>query len=378
VAAKVDESSSSSSSSSDVVSKPIAVRTTVSSSSSSSSDEAERRIARARARAQERAEDPIAAPVSPPRVSAANDVSILSSSSSSSSSSPSSSGSYSSSSGSYSSGSYDSDSDDDDDIGVAQSVNFRPVFVKSTAKKAAVAAAIDDEHADLDAHARHELALKELRREQARSALLEDLRQEEQAKLESRKLTRADDGLDADPSDAAEQAAEYAAWRVRELARVKRELAERQQAEGDAAEVERRRNMTDAEILAEDAALLAAQAESKKNKPKMAFLQKYYHEGAFFRGGDAPDILEGRDFTAPTEADRVDKSILPKAMQVRRGFGEAGHSRYTHLKDQDTTDKNALWFGDRKLTDDYKSKIAGVRSVSDDRADGAKKRRTEK
>jgi microfibrillar-associated protein 1 len=242
-----------------------------------------------------------------------------------------------------------------------------------SAKQAAI---VDDDVADLDAHARHEAALKELRREQARSALLEDLRQEEQAKLDSRKQTRSDDGLDADPSDAAEQAAEYAAWRVRELARVKRELAERQQAEGDAAEVERRRNMTDEEILAEDAALLASQADAKRNKPKMAFLQKYYHEGAFFRGGDEPDILEGRDFTAPTEADRVDKSILPKAMQVRRGFGEHGHTRYTHLKDQDTTDKNALWFGDKKLADDYRSKMAGVRGVASERPDGSKRRRT--
>jgi len=256
---------------------------------------------------------------------------------------------------------------------VAQSVHFRPVFVKKSDRDALAARPVDPTAEELDANARHEAALKALRREQARGALLDDLQQEERAKLAARKLASVDDGLDAEPSDAAEQAAEYAAWRVRELARVKRELDERRVVAGDAAEVARRRNMTDEEIMAEDAALLAA---GKGEKPKMAFLQKYYHEGAFFRGGDDGDILEGRDFTAPTEADRVDKSILPAAMQVRRGFGLAGHTRYTHLADQDTTDKSALWFGDRKLTDDYKAKMAGVRGVRSDRSDGVKKRRT--
>jgi microfibrillar-associated protein 1 len=70
----------------------------------------------------------------------------------------------------------------------------------------------------------------------------------------------------------------------------------------------------------------------------------------------------------------VDKSILPEAMQVRRGFGLAGHTRYTHLADQDTTDKNALWFADRKLAHSYKHKMSGTRGVVD--RDDHKKRRT--
>lgn len=36
----------------------------------------------------------------------------------------------------------------------------------------------------------------------------------------------------------------------------------------------------------------------------------------------------------------MDKSALPKAMQVRRDkFGKLGQTKYTHLADQDTTDK---------------------------------------
>lgn len=100
----------------------------------------------------------------------------------------------------------------------------------------------------------------------------------------------------------------------------------------------------------------------------MRFMQKYYHEGAFYRGGDEGDILEGRDFTAPTEADAVDKTALPEVMQkVRRGFGLAGHSRYTHLADQDTSKKDDLWFQDKKLANKYKHKMSGTRAVSENK-----------
>jgi microfibrillar-associated protein 1 len=92
------------------------------------------------------------------------------------------------------------------------------------------------------------------------------------------------------------------------------------------------------------------------------------HEGAFYRGGDEGDILEGRDFTAPTGEDAIDKSALPKIMQVRRGWGlKKGHTRYTHLADQDTSDKNGLWFQDKDLAQSYKHKMSATGAV-DDRA----------
>ena len=41
----------------------------------------------------------------------------------------------------------------------------------------------------------------------------------------------------------------------------------------------------------------------------------------------------------------MDKALLPKAMQVRKGvFGRAGQSKWTHLADQDTSKKgDDLW-----------------------------------
>lgn len=67
--------------------------------------------------------------------------------------------------------------------------------------------------------------------------------------------------------------------------------------------------MTDAEIKMED------KDKFQKDKKQWKFLQKYYHKGAFYRGGD-DDVIKDMDFSAPTGEDLIDKSMLPKVMQV--------------------------------------------------------------
>lgn len=49
-----------------------------------------------------------------------------------------------------------------------------------------------------------------------------------------------------------------------------------------------------------------------------------------------------RDYTAPTEGTIMDMSALPKAMQNRK-FGKRSQSKYTHLRDQDTSKDDAGW-----------------------------------
>mmetsp|Transcript_45178 Transcript_45178/g.175323 ORF Transcript_45178/g.175323 Transcript_45178/m.175323 type:complete len:110 (-) Transcript_45178:1971-2300(-) len=71
-------------------------------------------------------------------------------------------------------------------------------------------------------------------------------------------------------------------------------------------------------------------------------MQRYHHRGAFFMDtdekGERTEKLYNRDVNQATEEDAVDKSILPKSMQVRRGqLHMSGRSKYTHLQDQDTT-----------------------------------------
>lgn len=99
--------------------------------------------------------------------------------------------------------------------------------------------------------------------------------------------------------------------------------------------MERRRNLTDAERAAEDAALGLNQP---KEKAKWRFMQKYYHKGAFYMDDesirDATDVrLRAAD--AATGEDKFDIAALPKVMQVKAGkFGRAGQTKYTHLLDQ--------------------------------------------
>ena len=110
-------------------------------------------------------------------------------------------------------------------------------------------------------------------------------------------------------------------WRV---------LATLHRARKEKEEIERRRNMTEAERRAEDRKKLE---EQEKPKPKMLFMQKYYHKGAFYQD---QEILKNRDYSEPTERDRINKELLPSVMRVKN-FGRSGQTKYTHLADQDTS-----------------------------------------
>merc|ERR1712146_642638 len=126
---------------------------------------------------------------------------------------------------------------------------------------------------------------------------------------------------------------EYAKWKVRELKRLKRDREERETAERERLETEKIHNMTEDEREAYFKANPKL-VTNKLEKGKMNFMQKYYHRGAFFM--DDEDEIFKRDITAPTLEDKIDKSVLPKAMQVRRDkFGKVGQTKYTHLADQD-------------------------------------------
>ncbi|GIX64615.1 micro-fibrillar-associated protein 1 [Babesia caballi] len=152
---------------------------------------------------------------------------------------------------------------------------------------------------------------------------------------------------------------EYELWKIRELKRVLRDRDERTTHDrlvssdstssvfytAQAAEVERRRNMTEEERRLDDERI-DRQKVQRAPRGKMLFLQKYYHKGAFFMDklDDGSEPLYNRDFNAPTADDRVDKSLMPKPLQVRRGqYGKMSQVKHTHLTAEDTTRFDMPW-----------------------------------
>lgn len=108
------------------------------------------------------------------------------------------------------------------------------------------------------------------------------------------------------------------------------------------AEIQRRRNMTDEQRLAEDKelGLIKEGEEGDDGKPKWNFMQKYFHKGVFYMDSDSikdKDDVRLKDYAKEaTLEDHVNKEALPEVLQVKN-FGKRGRTKYTHLLDQDTT-----------------------------------------
>jgi len=129
---------------------------------------------------------------------------------------------------------------------------------------------------------------------------------------------------DVDADDEVNEAEESEAWKAREIARIKRDREDREVMLKEKEEIEKVRNMTEEE---------RREWEKKNPKPapllkqKWRFMQKYFHKGAFFQS-DADDYaatagtdgIFTQDFSAPTGEHKIDKTILPKVMQVMQIF----------------------------------------------------------
>ena len=85
---------------------------------------------------------------------------------------------------------------------------------------------------------------------------------------------------DVDDTDGVDPEGEFEAWRLRELARIKRDKEAALARELEREEIERRRALPEEQRLKED---LERAEQSRKEKPKgkQKFLQKYWHKGAF-------------------------------------------------------------------------------------------------
>ncbi|TFK40924.1 splicing factor, Prp19-binding domain-containing protein [Crucibulum laeve] len=214
-------------------------------------------------------------------------------------------------------------------------LQFRPVFVPKRARATIAekdAIAQDTE----EALKKKELEAEE-RRKQSHDLVAESIRRE-LAEKEKEEIIP-----DVDDTDGIDPAAEFEAWRLRELGRIKKEKEEELHREEEREEIERRRAMPEDQRLKEDLER-AQKLREEKPKGQQKFLQKYWHKGAFRQD---EEILKRHDFTEATES-TVDVSMLPKVMQVKN-FGKRSRTKYTHLLDQDTTVDSVVKAGGKSV-----------------------------
>lgn len=140
--------------------------------------------------------------------------------------------------------------------------------------------------------------------------------------------------------------AERDAWEIRELLRLLTAMDQLKQQERERLEYERRKNMTPEEILQHDIETGRYQAPGSGRDAGTSgkYMQRFYHRGAYYMAEDEWDNDDVRHKAAEyaksaTGEDKIDRSTLPKVMQVK-GFGFARqNTRYQGLAKEDTTDK---------------------------------------
>ncbi|CAM9648046.1 unnamed protein product [Chrysoparadoxa australica] len=261
---------------------------------------------------------------------------------------------------------------DTDDSDVEQQRLLKPVFVPK-AKRETILEQELLEAARLEAQGRFKAEMEE-RKKESRTLVAEEVRRDQE---QSEKVL---DGVDSDlempnDDDEIDEEKEYEDWKVRELQRVKRDQEEREKILKEAAEVERRRKLTPEARKAEDEARRAKEGKLKKEKPKIGFMQKYYHKGAFYMDDDTlakdKNDVRTRDYMEPTGEDKFNKEAMPKVMQVKN-FGRSGQTRWTHLTNEDTTKFDAAW-ADKNMVRKSKIRAAGTGDI-----DAAFRKRTKR
>ena len=201
---------------------------------------------------------------------------------------------------------------------------------QATAEPSAETKAIDEE---------------KLRNEKADAILQAQLEREAAARAAGKKYWDDDDIApedEVDDTDGLDPEAEKAAWKLRELKRVRRERLAIEEKEKEREEIERRRNMTAEEREEEDKKFIEAQKESREDRGKMSYMQKYFHKGAFFNDAGEEDeevkAVLNRDLAGARFEDDADKAVLPEYMKIRdmTKLGKKGRTKYKDLKNEDT------------------------------------------
>ena len=143
----------------------------------------------------------------------------------------------------------------------------KPVFVRASERESIIER--DRQYEEEEKREEEKIAAKENRKVETRQKIASEIQKEQDGVEEA-----AEHDPMPDDDDEADEVALYEAWKIRELRRVMREHTERRKAEQAKADIERRRNLTDEEIKAEDAAAFKNTKEGMKEE-KWGFMQKY-------------------------------------------------------------------------------------------------------
>ncbi|KAL8770515.1 MAG: hypothetical protein Q9209_003771 [Squamulea sp. 1 TL-2023] len=213
---------------------------------------------------------------------------------------------------------------------------LRPTFIKKDMRKDGDAATNGKTEDDMW------LAQEAERKAKANAVIQEQLDKDVAARAAGKKDWDDDEDVDAEEVDNADDVdpeTERAAWRLRELKRVKRDREAIEEAEKEREEVERRRNLTKEEREAEDREFLEQQKEEREGKGRMGYMQKYFHKGAFFQDDAEAGGMDRRDIMGSRyQDDVVNRELLPEYMQIRdmTKLGRKGRTKYKDLKSEDT------------------------------------------
>jgi microfibrillar-associated protein 1 len=182
------------------------------------------------------------------------------------------------------------------------------------------------------------------RQEKADFLVRDQLEKEAMARLAGKKAWDEDENVAAeeealDDRDGLDPEAEYAAWKLRELKRIKRQREAIEEAEKEREEIERRRALAPEEREREDQEFIQKQKEEKEaGRGQTGFMQRYFHKGAFFRDDLEREGLDKRNIMGARFADETNREVLPEYMQIRdmTKLGRKGRTRYKDLRSEDT------------------------------------------
>lgn len=224
-------------------------------------------------------------------------------------------------------------------------VLLRPTFIKKDKRKTneenggqpALATGVADTAAEAEAR-------RAQRQEKADFLVRDQLEKEAMARLAGKKAWDEDENVAAeeealDDRDGLDPEAEYAAWKLRELKRIKRQREAIEEAEKEREEIERRRALAPEEREREDQEFIQKQKEEKEaGRGQTGFMQRYFHKGAFFRDDLEREGLDKRNIMGARFADETNREVLPEYMQIRdmTKLGRKGRTRYKDLRSEDT------------------------------------------